>query len=203
MSSGFRQNNAKLSGESSLCRRVSGFGSRFAAICPELDAVLTVLRGFGVSSSWRKPEAETRLRASALSELRGPGPGPFVSGPPGPACCPTGSTAALGPGAWPRRRPGRGHPPRLGRNRSAPSFSQSASIRCARSKNSMTPCNRSLAWLAALKPFTHLPTPLSYKATGKLFRHQLCDRRPESRNEKQRACCLCRACFFGFTTCPA
>ena len=43
---------------------------------------------------------------------------------PGPR--PSSFRPSLGAGAGPRRRPGRGRPPRLGRDRSAPSFSQSA-----------------------------------------------------------------------------
>ena len=94
----------------------------------EFDAaVLTVLRGFGVSVDWA---VGGNLNHRSLGAQ---GPGRF--------CSLAGPAAALGAGARPRRRPGCGRPRRLGRDRSAPSFSQSVSIRCERPvEDSQFPC---------------------------------------------------------------
>ena len=63
---------------------------------------------------------------SGSESLRGLGPGPLPLQGPGRSRSLSGPAAALGPGAGPRWQPGRGRPRRLGRNRSAPSFSQGA-----------------------------------------------------------------------------
>ena len=108
-----------------------GFGTIHPA---ELDAVLAALRDFRVSVvnralGGRNLKERSGSRASARSS-EPPALRLFLSGAPGRAGCRSGPAAALRAGAGPRRRPGRGRPPRLGRNRSAPSFASCAHSLC-------------------------------------------------------------------------